>query len=341
MKVSARYMIIAGAGMLAATVAAPASAFLQDPRAVVEAGVAAWQRGDFAGAVKQWRPLAEKGDQDAQFNMGQAYRLGRGVPVDLRIAQSWFQKAAAQGHEMAQGNLGLLLYESGKRAEAMPWIRKAAGRGDPRAQYVLGVELTNGDIVPRDFPRAYALMTRAASKGLPPAAKSLEQMEKFIPAADRQKGIALARQMQDAPALAGLVTVPAAEPAGRAAPRVAGRAPAVTPSEIPPRRPAATAVATAPGTAPAAARAPARAARPAAGGGWRAQLGAYGSPAAAAAQWAALSRRIGGLAGLQPSYEKAGAFTRLRVGPLGSRAAADKVCAQAKAAGQACFPVAP
>lgn len=232
MKVSARYMIIAGAAMLAAAVASPAAAFLQDSRAIVEAGVAAWHRGDFAGAVKQWRPLADQGDEDAQFNMGQAYRLGRGVPADLRIAQSWFQKAAAQGHEMAQGNLGLLLYESGKRAEAMPWIGKAAGRGDPRAQYVLGVELTNGDIVPRDFPRAYALMTRAASKGLPPAAKSLEQMEKFIPAADRQKGIALARQMQDAPALAGVVTVPA-QPSGRAAPRAPRRAPAVTPVEIP------------------------------------------------------------------------------------------------------------
>ncbi len=340
MKVSARYMIIAGAAMLAAAVASPAAAFLQDSRAIVEAGVAAWHRGDFAGAVKQWRPLADQGDEDAQFNMGQAYRLGRGVPADLRIAQSWFQKAAAQGHEMAQGNLGLLLYESGKRAEAMPWIRKAAGRGDPRAQYVLGVELTNGDIVPRDFPRAYALMTRAASKGLPPAAKSLEQMEKFIPAADRQKGIALARQMQDAPALAGVVTVPA-QPSGRAAPRAPRRAPAVTPVEIPPQRPVATAVVTAPRNAPAAARALARPAGAAAGGRWRAQLGAYGSPAAAAAQWAALSRRIGGLAGLQPSYEKAGAFTRLRVGPLGSRAAADKVCGQATAAGQPCFPVAP
>jgi cell division septation protein DedD len=307
----------------------------------VEAGVTAWQRGDFAGAVKQWRPLADGGDQDAQFNMGQAYRLGRGVPADPRIAQSWFQKAAAQGHEMAQGNLGLLLYESGKRVEALPWIRKAAERGDPRAQYVLGVELTNGDIVPRDFPRAYALMTRAASKGLPPAAKSLEQMEKFIPAADRQKGIALAQQMKDAPAQAGLIAVPSERPAGRGAARVAGRAPAVTPVEIPPQRPVATAVVTAPRTAPAAAKAAARAAAPAAGGGWRAQLGAYGSQAAAAAQWASLSRRMSGLAGLQPSYEKAGAFTRLRVGPLGSRAAADKVCAQAKAAGQACFPVAP
>jgi cell division septation protein DedD len=77
------------------------------------------------------------------------------------------------------------------------------------------------------------------------------------------------------------------------------------------------------------------------GSGWRAQLGAYGSPAAAQAQWVSLSRKIPALGGLQPSYEKAGALTRLRAGPLASRAAVDKVCASAKAAGQPCFPVAP
>jgi cell division septation protein DedD len=77
------------------------------------------------------------------------------------------------------------------------------------------------------------------------------------------------------------------------------------------------------------------------GSGWRAQLGAYGSPAAAQAQWVSLSRKIPALAGLRPSYEKAGALTRLRAGPLATRAAVDKVCASAKAAGQPCFPVAP
>jgi cell division septation protein DedD len=277
----------------------------------------------------------DKGDADAQFNMGQAYRLGRGVPADLRIAQSWYQKAAAQGHELAQGNLGLLLYESGKRAEAMTWIRKAAGRGDARAQYVLGVELTNGDLLPRDFPRSYALMTRAASKGLPAAAKSLEEMEKFIPAADRQRGIALAKQMQDAPALASLVSGPA--------PRIAGNPPRRPEASAPPSPAPAPAksLPASPAPAQAAAKPVAVAAAPSAGGGWRAQLGAYGSPAAAQAQWAALSRKIGALSGLQPSYEKAGAFTRLRAGPLGSKAAADRICAAAKAAGQACFPVAP
>ena len=49
----------------------------------VKAGVDAWERGDYPAAVAEWRPLAVGGDPDAQFNLGQAYKLGRGVPVDL------------------------------------------------------------------------------------------------------------------------------------------------------------------------------------------------------------------------------------------------------------------
>ncbi len=141
-------------------------------------------------------------------------------------------------------------------------------------------------------------------------------MEEFVPLAERQKGIALARQLErGAPATtAAIVTTP---------PPAAGR----------PAKAAAVARPAAPTPAPAF--------KAVAGSGWRAQLGAYGSPAAAQAQWSALSRKIPALGGLKPSYEKAGAFTRLRAGPLASRAAADKVCASAKAAGQPCFPVAP
>jgi cell division septation protein DedD len=77
------------------------------------------------------------------------------------------------------------------------------------------------------------------------------------------------------------------------------------------------------------------------GGKWRVQFGAYGSPAGARAEWTKIGGRVSGLSGLQASYEPAGALTRLRVGPLASKAEADRVCASAKAAGQACFPVAP
>jgi TPR repeat protein len=177
-------------------------------------GIRAWERGDFAAAVKEWRPVADKGDADAQFNLGQAYRMGRGVPADARIAQSWYQKAAAQGHDRAGGNLGLMLYESGKRREALPWIRKAADQGDARAQYVMGIELTNGDLIAKDWPRAYAMMTLAAAQGLPAAARSLGQMEQFVPPAERQKGIALARQMErGTQALASAPVVTALAPA--------------------------------------------------------------------------------------------------------------------------------
>ena len=43
------------------------------------AGVDAWTRGDFPAAVKEWQAGAARGDADAQFNLGQAYKLGKGV----------------------------------------------------------------------------------------------------------------------------------------------------------------------------------------------------------------------------------------------------------------------
>src|SRR3954452_16535696 len=79
----------------------------------VKAGIEAWQRADYAGAVAIWRPLAEKGDADAQFNLGQAYRLGRGVQTNLAAAKTWLERAGNQGHVDAETTLGLLLFENG------------------------------------------------------------------------------------------------------------------------------------------------------------------------------------------------------------------------------------
>ena len=50
------------------------------------------QKGDVDKAVATWRPLADKGNADAAFNLGQAYRLGKGVPIDLAKAQSLFEQ---------------------------------------------------------------------------------------------------------------------------------------------------------------------------------------------------------------------------------------------------------
>ena len=43
-------------------------------------GFDAWDRGDFATALREWTPLAEQGYASAQYNLGQMYRRGDGVP---------------------------------------------------------------------------------------------------------------------------------------------------------------------------------------------------------------------------------------------------------------------
>lgn len=161
----------------------------------VKAGIDAWERGDYPTAIAAWRPLAEQGDADAQFNLGQAYRFGKGVPVDLALAELWYRRAAGQGHVQAEDNLALVLFQAGKHKDALPLIRKAADRGDARAQFVLGTILFNGDLAQRDWPAAYAYTIRAANAGLPKAQLRLTEMDRYLSPEERHKGQSLAQQM--------------------------------------------------------------------------------------------------------------------------------------------------
>ena len=185
-----KHRICVGLASLALIAAAP-SAF-----ADTKAGVDAWAQGDYARALKTWRPLAEAGDADAQFNLGQAFKLGRGVPQDMNAALEWYQKAAVQGHRQAEDNLGLLLFQQNRRPEAMPFLQRSAELGEERAQYLVGLALFNGDLVPRDWVRAYALMTSASAAGVEQASTALAQMDRFIPEPQRRDGLALAAAME-------------------------------------------------------------------------------------------------------------------------------------------------
>jgi cell division septation protein DedD len=319
------------AALLAAAMAVSAPALAQQTS--VRAGVEAWQGGNYDEAVRQWRPLADRGDPDAQYNLAQAYKLGRGVPLNMTLAEQWYERAARQGHEQAGANLGLILFQNGRRREAMPYIERAAAGGDPRAQYVLGTALFNGDVVGRDWPRAYALMSRAAADGLPPAVQQLQAMGQHLSPEDMARGEQLAAEM----ARGGRTRVADAEPPARA-PRQQPRPPRVAQAEPPPRpqpervapRPRPEAQQPPRQTAPA----PARPA-PHAGGSWRIQLGAFSSEAAARGAWSSVSGR---LPGLRPIITRAGAMFRLQAGGLASRDAATRACAAARTA---CFPVAP
>ena len=312
----------------------------------VKSGVDAYQRGDYAAAIREWRPLADRGDPDAQFNLAQAYKLGRGVPANLDTAISWYRKAAARDHGEAQALLGLILFQNGKRAEAMPWLSKAANRGDSASQYVYGTALFNGDMVKTDWPRAYALMTQAAAQGLAPATSALAEMDKHIPLAQRQQGAAMARSMpRPAPVVAAPVRTAQAplrtpRTIARSQPRRVSAPTFSIPrarDDGPPARPV-----TAPVAVRSAARpAPARSATALPGGRWMIQLGAFGQPGKANSLFASLKSRVGALSGAQPYLVRAGAVTRLQAGPFASRAAAANACAQVAKTGNACFPVAP
>src|SRR6266852_2147310 len=77
-----------------------------------EDGVAAYKRGDYATALRLWRPLAEQGAADAQFVLAAMYDKGQGVRQDYTEAVKWYRKAAEQGDDTAQFNLGGM-YEKG------------------------------------------------------------------------------------------------------------------------------------------------------------------------------------------------------------------------------------
>jgi uncharacterized protein len=320
-------------------------------RADVKAGVDAWSRGDYPAAIKEWRPLAINGDADAQFNLGQAYKLGRGVPIDFKLAEGWYRKAADQGHFQAEDNLGLILFQNGDRPKAMPYIEKSANRGEPRAQYVMATALFNGDLAKKDWVRAYALMTRASASGLNQASASLAQMDQFIPLDQRQKGLAMARDIEAASQRPQFAEAPSAPPSVKRPPRApeppirVEDIPASTPEPPKAVKPVEVAVvekpemmkpkpvtkAVAPKPAPAAITGPV----------WRVQLGAFGDQGNARALWGKLQGRVAALGDLQPFYVKAGNVMRLQAGPIAGKVAADRVCASVKASGQGCLPVGP
>jgi hypothetical protein len=321
-------IVLAGLAML---VTAPAAAD-------VKAGTDAWARGDWKAAVEQWRGPAIAGDPDAQFNMGQAYKLGRGVPTDMAQAESWYAKAAAQGHPRAEDNYGLALFQDGHKTEALPWLEKAVTRDEARAELVLGTMLFNGDAVPRDWPRAYALITRSSQQGLAPASQTLAQMDSYMSPEQRQQGTQLAGQIA-ATASTASVSVRSLHPVAIAStdPRPA-RGPASAPTVAPATKPTAATATSKPRPSPAPRPSPKPvaspkpapvAAKPTAGGHWRIQLGAFRDAANAKALWG----RVGGKTGGAPIYAAANGVTRLQAGPFASKADAARAC---KASGVAC-----
>jgi uncharacterized protein len=148
---------------LSLVIVAPASA--QDYRR----GFEAYDRGNYAEAVRWYRLAAEQGFADAQNELGVMYELGLGVGKSYTEAFRWYRQAAEQGLAVAQSNLGFM-YSNGNGVpendtEAARWYRLAAEQGYAQAQVNLGVLYRKGNGVPADDTEAARWYRLAAEQG--------------------------------------------------------------------------------------------------------------------------------------------------------------------------------
>jgi TPR repeat protein len=132
-------------------------------------GLAAYDKGDYEAAHREFLPLAEQGDAVAQYNLGIMYQNGRGVIQDHKEAVKWYRKAADQGNVGAQYNLGVM-HAIGEGVpqdykEADKWYRTAAEQGDSNAQNSLGIMYAKGEGVPQDYIQAHMWLNIAGANG--------------------------------------------------------------------------------------------------------------------------------------------------------------------------------
>ena len=132
-------------------------------------GLEAVQEGDFAAALREWVPLAEQGNVEAQYRLGLMYHRGQGVQRDHKTAAQWYELAAKQGHPRAQSHLGKY-YEIGQGVPqnykmAVKWYALSAGQVYSQAQTNLGLMYGLGTGVEQSFIYAYMWGALASENG--------------------------------------------------------------------------------------------------------------------------------------------------------------------------------
>ena len=134
-----------------------------------------------ADDIRNMLARGKAGDVDAQYRLGEIYRLGDGLEKDIPQAFKWYGRAAEQGHSGAQYKLGLI-YETGEgikknMGRALEWYRLAANLGRlPEAQFAMGQQYFNGRGVLQDYAEAFSWYEKAAKQGHPVAQHLLGAM---------------------------------------------------------------------------------------------------------------------------------------------------------------------
>jgi TPR repeat protein len=159
----------------------------------LHAGERAYQRRDYAGAMKELAPLAQEGIVDAQVLLGKMYMLGQGVPKDTDLALRWFRSASDQGNAEAEFFLGAMYLLPAKDVpQGLRWLRLSAEQGTTDAQLLLGMAHLKGSDVPHDLVQADMWLHLAAAGGNQFATSQCEQAERQMTPDQIEKARALA-----------------------------------------------------------------------------------------------------------------------------------------------------
>jgi TPR repeat protein len=220
--------LLAAAAALALLLAAPAVRAEADPD--FAAAKRAYDASEFVDAARLVRPLAESGNPNAQFLMGQMQFFGLGMERDDARAAQWYGMAAQAGNTEAQYRLGYLyatgqgvgydtaaaerfwiaaaskrhrgaivaladfyhegLYRKEDETLARRWLNRAAMTGDIESMYKLGRRLMTPEKVATDFRRAYAWLFIAANRGHTAARGFIEKNKRFFAPHEVRRGTA-------------------------------------------------------------------------------------------------------------------------------------------------------
>lgn len=123
-----------------------------------------------AGIFDFQKKLADSGNPQAQFKVGNMYETGRGVELNLGAAKQWYEKSAANHFKPAQNRLTYMQIKlSGFRPEHKAWLEQVKGDadgGDGEASMILGEMYQEGIGMPKNLAQAQIEYKRATVKGI-------------------------------------------------------------------------------------------------------------------------------------------------------------------------------
>ncbi|MBA67496.1 MAG: peptidoglycan-binding protein [Rhizobiales bacterium] len=134
---------------------------------------------DLAKAATWYQRAADLGHAPSQYRLANFYEKGSGVPRNLETAKKWYQLAAEQGNASAMHNLAVLYATAGAAPDfdsAARWFEKAAELGVRDSQVNLAILYARGDGVTRNLEESYKWFAIAANEGDKDAASKRDEV---------------------------------------------------------------------------------------------------------------------------------------------------------------------